>query len=206
MEDVHLELKLAQANFLSSGGVLQMALTKKYKTGELSRVYEFQEYPKALNIPLGEEEVECSTEVGNGSVKKHWTETRQIIADLVVHDRAEEAATLAAIERADDLGIEIGRDWTAPRLRDAVAQAERAATQPRSIEDRKAARIEALRRELAALVADEAEGAANPESSDVDPLRFTAPPTLRRPHRRTRFPSPLDLIEAPPEPSTDQAA
>ena len=185
-EDPHLEVKLAQAEFMTRGGVLQVALTKKFKSGELSRTYVHQEFPKCLNIPLGTEAIDRETEIGNGSRKIHWTETRQIVADLVVQDRVEEADTLDAIERADELGIAIDPTWTAARLRDVVAQAELAGVQPRTVEDRKAARIEALRRELAALEggdAAEAEGAAPPAAN---PLLFATPSVARRPHRRTR--------------------
>jgi hypothetical protein len=195
-ESPHLEMQMAQTDFLAKGGTLQRVLAAKYKSGELSRIYIFREFPKALNISLGHEEVERSTEVGNGDRKVAWKERREVFANLVVQNPDEEDETLAAVDRAAELGIAIGADWTAERLREVVALAERGSrpTRPLTAAERKAARIEALRLELATLTDEEADGAA------PNPL---ATQPARRPHRRTHPAAQPDATEAPP---TDQAA
>lgn len=116
-----------QRDFLNSGGVFRMVLEHKYETGELVRPedYVHQDYPKALNISLGVREVSRATDMlrGKDVVVYEWTEKREVFADLVVQDAAEEAATLAAVIKAKEMGLEIDPMWDAAQLRQIVKQA-----------------------------------------------------------------------------------
>ena len=205
----HLRLmQTAQSDFLSKGGAMFLALQRKYETGELSPTYEYREFPKMLRFNPRDVEIAQPYYVGNETQSRLSTVTKTVWNEVTVDSEAEETETLAAIDRAAEIGIEIGADWTAERLRQVVAQAEHNTSQrpirPMTAAERKAARIEALRRELAEL-ADDDEAAAAPTSAPApaaNPLAAAQP--ARRPHRRV---NPLPAAaEAPEAIGVDQEA
>jgi hypothetical protein len=126
-----IEMELAQRNFLQQGGVLQRALMEKMKSGELPSTYEYREYPKEIRISRGFHDVECETEVGNGSRKITWNENREVIERIIVNSEEEEDAVLyggktavqieedrqGLLTRARALGIKVDASWSAIRLR-----------------------------------------------------------------------------------------
>jgi hypothetical protein len=116
-----------QAEFLARGGIYKMILEAKYDSGELlpPEHYVHQDYPKALNVRLGIREIPRSTEAIRGGqlIVREWIEKREVVADLIVADKAEETATLEAVRLAREMGLEIDPEWNAETLRWTVKQA-----------------------------------------------------------------------------------
>jgi hypothetical protein len=126
-----IEMQMAQRKFLANGGVLERALMAKMKSGEIAKEYEYHEYPKMVRLMKGTETVECSTELGNGDRRKTWTETRDIVEEIIVNSEEEEDRVLAGgktstqmeeerqqlILRARSLGLKVDMAWSAVRLR-----------------------------------------------------------------------------------------
>ena len=126
-----IEMEMAQREFLASGGPLRRALMKKITDGELSKEYVYREYPKMLRISHGWEDVECSTEIGNGDRRKAWTEHREIIEEIVVSSEEEEERVISGgktskqleeerqtlLLRAKALGLKVDPSWSSVRLR-----------------------------------------------------------------------------------------
>lgn len=126
-----LETELAQSEFLARGGVLQLALRSKMKSGEIQQSYTFHEYPKALRIPTGHRDVEHVTEDVKGrtliTVKKDVPQ----YDEYIVHSAEEEERVLAGrqtdaqmederqelIRRCKHEGIKVDVSWSAVRLR-----------------------------------------------------------------------------------------
>ena len=80
-----------------------------------------QRLPRRSGVPLPSRKPSAAA---NWTVLE-WVERRKVIADLIVGDEDEEVATLAAVDRAREIGLEIDPDWTAEMLRRLVKQAER---------------------------------------------------------------------------------
>lgn len=126
-----IEGELAQQAFLQQGGVFARALLAKRKSGEMALNYEYQEYPKMLRISEGFHEVECSTEIGNGSAKRYWKENKEFFREVIVGSEEEEEAVLyggktaaqkedervGLLNRARVLGLKVDASWSAVRLR-----------------------------------------------------------------------------------------
>jgi hypothetical protein len=128
-----LEVELAQAEFMARGGVMQMALTKKYKSGELVKPgkYEWQEYPKMLRLNPREEEIEQKYFIGNSQTPNVSYVTRLVYDEIVVNSEDEEERVLSggktagAIEaerqellaKARLLGLRVDSNWSVVRLR-----------------------------------------------------------------------------------------
>jgi hypothetical protein len=196
-----------QAAFLSTGGVLRQVLEHKYEKGELVRPedYQFAEYPKCLNLPLGTREIPRATETVKG-VTLQWTEVGEAIAPMPVRDADEEAAVREAFAVAQDLNIEIEEDWSPERLLEVVnlvrsngkRAPRRAPVQEVSSQaaapSADAGRIAALEAQIAALVA-----VVNaPKGADDKP---------RRPHRKKVVPVSVATEDAATAPGLlDEAA
>ena len=177
------EAEMSQTEFLQKGRALRLALGAKYKAGELSPNYEFREFPKALNLSCGERQVPWETETVKGAVLR-GSDLREMVALMVVGDAEEEEATRAAYDLAHEMGVEIDPRWDAATLRQVVKQQSRRASgrvvqRPAGVdvEAAKAARIAALRAELADVTVAPPPG--------CNPLPATSSNRARRPHRRT---------------------
>ena len=135
-----------------------------------------------MNLPCGERQVPWETETVTGAVLR-GSDLREMVALMVVGDAEEEEATRAVYDLAHEMGVEIDLRWDAATLRQVVKQQSRRASgrvvqQPAGVdvEAAKAARIAALRAELADLTE-----APTPGSN---PLTATSSNRARRPHRR----------------------
>jgi hypothetical protein len=120
-----------QMAFLQQGGRYQIGLRKMRASGNIVDFPEFKEYPKMIRLIDGTEEVACSTEIGNGSTRKNWIETREIVREILVHSEEEEERVLAGgktsaqveqdrqalIARCRSAGIRVDPTWSAIRLR-----------------------------------------------------------------------------------------
>ena len=135
----------SQFEYLRKGGPLAPALQIMREKGLLPETYEFIEFPKALNLPLD------------------WVGQGEIVANCIVADEQEEAATRIAFDRAREFGVRLEPDWDAKRIRDAVAVANKRHAPKPTPEQVKAARVAALKAELATL--EPAEAAAAPVST-----------------------------------------
>jgi hypothetical protein len=136
----------SQFDYLMRGGPLAPALQIMREKGLLPETYEFIEFPKALNLPLD------------------WIGGQgEVVANCIVADEQEEAATRIAFDRAREFGVRLEPDWDAKRIRDAVAVANKRHAPKLTPEQVKAARVAALKAELAAL--EPAEAAAAPVST-----------------------------------------
>ena len=125
-----IEMEIAQEQFLSAGGTAQKALANKWKSGELKRTPDYQEYPKVVRLSRGFQDVECSTETIKGTTVS-WTENREMFDEITVHSEDEEERVLAGgkpaaaleeerqglITRARQHGIKVDMSWSAIRLR-----------------------------------------------------------------------------------------
>lgn len=122
--------EMAQDRFMRDGGILVEALTSKFKSGELSRYYIFNEYPKMICISRGVQKFERSTETHDKKTKT-WTEEREVFDEIVVQSEDEEERVLsggktsAAIEderqslirRARANGLNTDPSWSTIRLK-----------------------------------------------------------------------------------------
>lgn len=127
-----IETELAQTQFLERGGVLARALAKKQESGELAKrgQYQYQEYPKALNISHGFQDVDRQTETIKGTTKE-WVERREVFETIIVNSEEEEERVLSGgktsqqieddrlnlIARCRNAGIMVDTSWSAVRLR-----------------------------------------------------------------------------------------
>jgi hypothetical protein len=131
-----LEVELAQENFLRQGGVLQRALAEKMKSGEHTRSYVYQEYPKVIRLNEREEEVEHVTEDIKGRTLR-TTSTKRVYDTVTVHSEEEEERVLAGgktsteidqerldlIQRARNLHIRVDPSWSVVRLKRELGEA-----------------------------------------------------------------------------------
>lgn len=128
------EVELAQAQFLQSGGVLQRALASKYKSGELvspgEYVPEDHPYPRVVRMNPRMETIEHVTEDIKGRVLKTTSE-KEVYDEIIVNSEEEEDRVLSGgktsvqleedrkelVLRCRNLGIKVDPSWTAVRLR-----------------------------------------------------------------------------------------
>lgn len=123
----------SQNDFLRRGGGYQLGLRQLRDAGILDKEYVYREYPKMLRIPVGEpHDVERSTEIGNGSQLRYWTERNvQDYEEIIVNSEDEEERVLAGgktsvqleeerqglLSKARAMGLRADPSWSAVRLR-----------------------------------------------------------------------------------------
>lgn len=125
-----IESEMAQNQFLQMGGIYARALAVKQKSGELAKVYVYQEYPRVLSFDEGEEEIERSTETIKGTTVT-WVQKRRKIREVIVHSEEEEERVMSGgktspqleeerqelILRCRTLGLKVDPSWSSVRLR-----------------------------------------------------------------------------------------
>lgn len=124
-----IEGQLAQESFLRQGGTFARALAKKQHDGELAP-YEFREYPKAVRISEGFQDVEWTTETIKGGTLSGVTH-QEVFRTIVVNSEEEEERVTSGgktssqmederqtlILRCRSLGLKVDTSWSAVRLR-----------------------------------------------------------------------------------------
>ncbi len=122
---------LAQNKFLMNGGGYELALAQLREKGILSEHYEYHEYPKALRISHGTEEVVTDVETCNKGVYVRSVVPREIFEDIIVNSEEEEERVLAGgktsvqikdehkglLARCHAMGVPVDPSWSSVRLR-----------------------------------------------------------------------------------------
>ena len=179
---------LAQSKFLMNGGGYELALAQMREKRQIPDHYEYNEYPKALRISHGFEEIgrERETETCKGTTIK-WTEKPQeIFETIIVNSEDEEERVLAGgktsaqiederrglIARCHTMGIPVDPSWSAVRLRRTLGDALDAPAPGDDMAKLEAElaglrKIEALQKEIAELKARQATRDAEPPIEEL---------------------------------------
>lgn len=162
----------SQDRFMLAGGIFEMPLAELRDKGILPSEYIFQEFPKVLNLPLEDD---------TGPER---------FATLTVLSYEQERQVIEAFERAPEMGINVGEDWSGAFLLEQIALHAKtandrtAAALARNPKAAAAAKVERLRAQLAA-----AEGDLEEQTQDIVP----------QPAKAARTRAPLPVVA--PEPS-----
>lgn len=167
---------LAQTKYLMNGGPYELALAQMRDKGTMPEAgsHPYQEYPKAIRVSHGTEDIPRETDTCKGTVQR-WTETREKFEDIIVHSEDEEERVLAGgktsvqieadraglINRCHSLSIPVDPSWSVVRLRRELGEALDAPAPQNEMARLEAEldglrKIEALQAEIAALKAKQA--------------------------------------------------
>lgn len=180
---------LAQNKFLMNGGGYELAMAQMRDKGTMAESYVFHEYPKAIRISHGTEQIAGRTETCDRGVYKDWIETRERFEDIIVNSEDEEERVIAGgktsvqleedrqgyINRCHNLSIPVDPSWSVVRLRrelgDALDAPEPANEMVR-LEAELAAlhKMAAMRAEIAALKAQIAGEPPEPAEAPIEEL------------------------------------